>query len=166
MDMGPTTDLLSVGRLALDCLLMRHEGLGGVCHCLANTFATLAANEDCAHLIMNTPKSAALRAIMTLLDVTEAETFASTGHVRKCACTCLAFLASHPIGVKGDACLSGPFRKRLLQMGAFTALLKAALLSPKDDASCDLIIQQAAAIGIMYLCTMVIREVKFDIESS
>ncbi len=76
------------------------------------------------------------------------------GHVRAAASTCLAFLACHPLGAKGDTCLWGPFRTKLLSVGALGALLKAALTSSSDD-PCNNIIQQTAAVGIMYLCTMV-----------
>lgn len=76
------------------------------------------------------------------------------GFVRAAASTCLAFLAGHPLGAKGDICLTGPFRQRLLDCGAMGALLKAALASTADD-PCDAIIQQTAAVGIMYLSTMV-----------
>jgi hypothetical protein len=76
------------------------------------------------------------------------------GHVRAAASTCLAFLACHPLGARGDTCLTGPFRSRLLNVGTFGALLKAALASCADD-PCDAIIQQTAAVGIMYMSTMV-----------
>lgn len=78
----------------------------------------------------------------------------NAGHVRAAASTCLAFLACHPLGARGDTCLTGPFRSRLLNVGAFGALLKAALASSADD-PCDAIIQQTAAVGIMYMSTMV-----------
>lgn len=76
------------------------------------------------------------------------------GHVRAAASTCLAALACHPIGAKGDSCLHGPFREQLLSIGAFGALLKAALACSADD-PCNAIIQQTAAVGIMYMSTMV-----------
>lgn len=79
---------------------------------------------------------------------------ATPGHVRAAASTCLAFLSCHPLGASGDACLAGPFRQRLLAVGAFGALLRAALASTGDD-PCDAIIQQTAAVGVMYLSTMV-----------
>lgn len=81
---------------------------------------------------------------------------AVAGHVRAAASTCLAFLACHPLGAKGDTCLWGPFRTKLLEVGALGALLKAALMSSSDD-PCNNIIQQTAAVGIMYLTTMVCR---------
>lgn len=74
--------------------------------------------------------------------------------MRAAASTCLSFLACHPLGARGDTCLTGPFRTRLLNVGAFGALLKAALAS-SSDAPCDAIIQQTAAVGIMYMATMV-----------
>lgn len=76
------------------------------------------------------------------------------GYVSAAACTCLAFLSCHPLGARGDHCLVGPFRSKLLEVGAFGALLKAALSSSADDV-CDPIIQQTAAVGIMYMSTMV-----------
>jgi hypothetical protein len=78
----------------------------------------------------------------------------AAGHVRAAASTCLAYLACHTLGAKGDSCLWGPFRTKLLSVGTLGALLKAALMSASDD-PCNNIIQQTAAVGIMYLTTMV-----------
>lgn len=47
-----------------------------------------------------------------------------------------------------------PRRSKLLGAGAFGALLRAALGSAAEE-HCDSIIQQTAAVGIMYLATMV-----------
>lgn len=80
--------------------------------------------------------------------------FSHAADVRAAACTTLAFLACHPLGARGDACLVGPFRERLLAAGAFGALLRAALGSNAGE-RCDGLIQQTAAVGIMYLATMV-----------
>lgn len=80
--------------------------------------------------------------------------FSHAPDVRAAACTTLAFLACHPLGARGDACLVGPFRARLLEAGAFGALLRAALGSGAGE-RCDAVIQQTAAVGIMYLSTMV-----------
>jgi hypothetical protein len=80
--------------------------------------------------------------------------FSHAPDVRAAACTTLAFLACHPLGARGDDCLVGPFRTRLLGAGAFGALLRAALSSSACE-HCDPIIQQTAAVGIMYLSTMV-----------
>lgn len=74
--------------------------------------------------------------------------------MRAAASTCLAFLACHPLGAKGDSCLEGPFRQQLLGVGTFGALLKAALACSPEDV-CDAIIQQTAAVGLMYLATSV-----------
>jgi hypothetical protein len=80
--------------------------------------------------------------------------FSNAGHVRAAASTCLAFLACHPVGAKGDTCLVGPYRERLLRVGTLGALLRAALAS-SADCTCNNIIQQTAAVGIMFLATMV-----------
>eukprot|EP00983_Pelagomonas_calceolata_P113248 1159965-Pelagomonas_calceolata.AAC.5 len=77
----------------------------------------------------------------------------------------------------GDECMYGPYRTKLLEMGALGGLLRAALTSVMDE-ECDMVVQQvmygifeaglarlsltlfypdrlqAAAIGIMYLSTM------------
>lgn len=90
-----------------------------------------------------------LRLCMTFVAMATA-----TGHVRAAASTCLAFLACHPLGAKGDGCLWGPFRTQLLAVGTLGVLLRAALTSSSDD-PCNNIIQQTAAVGIMYLTTMV-----------
>lgn len=79
---------------------------------------------------------------------------AGAGHVRAAAATAIAFLACHPIGAKGDDCMWGPYREVLLQAGALEVLLEAAL-APTQDESCRKVIEKAAAVGIMYLCTVV-----------
>jgi hypothetical protein len=79
--------------------------------------------------------------------------FERAGHVKASACAGLAFLACHPLGAAGDECMSGPHRDRLLASGAFGCLLRAALTTVGDE-ECDMIVEQAAAIGIMYLSTM------------
>lgn len=91
-------------------------------------------------------------------------------HVRAAACTALAFLASHPLSARGDECMTGPYRERLLATGAFTALLRSALIAQaaladsgeviQEDGPIALlnpnqIVMQAAAVGLMHLCTMV-----------
>lgn len=76
------------------------------------------------------------------------------GHVVAAACTALAFLACHPIGARGEACMTGPHRKQLLDAGAFHALLSA-LVRPPEDPSCKSVVEESAAIGVMYLSTMV-----------
>lgn len=87
-------------------------------------------------------------------------------HVRAAACSCLAFLASHPLSARGDECMTGPFRRRLLAAGAFSALLRSALIAqaalaesfPGEEPPADnpnQIVMQAAAVGLMHLCTQV-----------
>ncbi len=90
--------------------------------------------------------------------------------MRAAACTALAFLASHPLSARGDECMAGPYRERLLAPGAFTALLRSALIAQaaladsgeviQEDGPIALlnpnhIVMQAAAVGLMHLCTMV-----------
>ncbi|WIA12059.1 hypothetical protein OEZ85_012136 [Tetradesmus obliquus] len=145
--------VIELGKLALDCLIISELDLGRVCHCLAATLASLASNEVTAAFIMAAPGDSVAKAMLTLLEVEDDEGFSNAGHVRAAASTCLAFLACHPLGARGDTCLTGPFRSRLLNVGAFGALLKAALASSADD-PCDAIIQQTAAVGIMYMSTM------------
>lgn len=48
----------------------------------------------------------------------------------------------------------GPYREVLLQAGALQTLLEAAL-APTIDENCRKVIEKAAAVGIMYLCTVV-----------
>lgn len=76
------------------------------------------------------------------------------GHVRAAAATAIAFLACHPIGAKGDECMWGPYRVALLEAGALRVLLEAAL-APTEDDNCRKVIEKAAAVGVMYLCTVV-----------
>ncbi len=76
------------------------------------------------------------------------------GHVRAAAATAIAFLACHPIGAKGDECMWGPYREALLEAGALRVLLEAAL-APTEDDNCRKVIEKAAAVGVMYLCTVV-----------
>ena len=79
---------------------------------------------------------------------------AGAGHVRAAAATAIAFLACHPIGAKGDECMWGPYREALLEAGALRVLLEAAL-APTEDDNCRKVIEKAAAVGVMYLCTVV-----------
>jgi hypothetical protein len=50
-------------------------------------------------------------------------------------------------------------------VGTFGALLKAALASSADD-PCDAIIQQTAAVGIMYMSTMVSLQEQQDLHTA
>ena len=74
--------------------------------------------------------------------------------MRAAAATAIAFLACHPIGAKGDECMWGPYRGALLEAGALRVLLEAAL-APTQDEACRKVIEKAAAVGVMYLCTVV-----------
>ena len=76
-----------------------------------------------------------------------------SGHARAAAATGLAFLACHPLGARGDDCLVGPYRPALLRAGALGGLLRCALRS--DAGEVRGIVEQAAAVGVMYLATMV-----------
>lgn len=79
---------------------------------------------------------------------------AGAGHVRAAAATAIAFLACHPIGAKGEECMWGPYREALLEAGSLRVLLEAAL-APTQDETCRKVIEKAAAVGVMYLCTVV-----------
>lgn len=57
------------------------------------------------------------------------------------------------MGAKGDDCLVGPYRPALLRVGALRGLLRCALQA--EDRECRAIVEQAAAVGVMYLSTMV-----------
>lgn len=144
--------IVLLGRMGMACLGLRRLPLCRVCHCIAACLATLASDAFCAELIMNTPGDAALATALALVEAEESDTFGATVDIKAAACTCLAFLTCHPIGARGDDCLTGPYRGKLLQVGAFGSLLKAALSSPAGSRGDD-IIQQAAAVGIMYLST-------------
>ena len=99
-------------------------------------------------------RSSVIRALLHLLGTPNDAAHSKSGHVVAAACAGLAFLACHPIGAQGDACMTGPHRKKLLDAGAFHALLSA-LSDPPEDPSCKPIVEESAAIGFMYLSTMV-----------
>ena len=101
--------VVELGSLGLECLMYENLQLGRVCHCIAATLATLAAHNHCADLIVGAEDDVAMKAVLALVDV-EDDNFEHANHVRAAACTCLAFLACHPLGAKGDACLTGPYR--------------------------------------------------------
>lgn len=103
---------------------------------------------------MSDPDDRTVSTLMSFLTVEDTEEFTGAGHVCAAACTGLAFLACHNIGAKGDDCLTGPFREKLLEIGAFGGLLFAAL-HPHEEEEFRSIIEQSAAIGVMYLSTMV-----------
>ncbi|KAJ9524025.1 hypothetical protein QJQ45_022487, partial [Haematococcus lacustris] len=152
--------VVELGKMGRDCLATSQLPLSRICHCVTATMATLASHPTTADLIMTSPDDIALSTLMLLVEVFETETFERAGHVKASACAGIAFLACHPFGAEGDECMVGPYRKKLLEMGAFGGLLRAALTSVMDP-DCDMIVQQvlaglvaAAAIGVMYLSTM------------
>ncbi|DBA90981.1 TPA: hypothetical protein ACH3X2_004190 [Trebouxia sp. C0005] len=130
----------------------RHVPLGKVAHCLAATLATLASDAAVAQLAMQ-PGSNTVQALLQLITTSDDEAFAGAGHVRAAAATAIAFLACHPIGAKGDECMWGPYREALLEAGALRVLLEAALAPTADD-NCRRVLEKAAAVGVMYLCTV------------
>lgn len=142
-----------LGRLGMDCYQTVQLPLSRVCHCVTATLATLSASPDAATLIMTCPNDVALNMLMAMLEVVQTENFDQAGHVKASACAGVAFLACHPIGAEGEKSMNGPFREKLLSVNAFGALLRAALSSVMEP-ECYQIIQQAAAIGAMYLSTM------------
>ncbi len=138
----------------MDCYTTVALPLSRVAHCVTASLATLAANPDAAQLIMDSPDDVALNFLMAMLDCVETENFERAGHVKASACAGVAFLACHPIGAEGDECMCGPFRTKLLGLGAFGALLRAALSSVMDS-ECDRIIQQVGwgTTGLGYTAT-------------
>jgi hypothetical protein len=50
----------------------------------------------------------------------------------------------------GDECMHGPYRVKLLEMGALGALLRAALTSVMDE-ECDMVVQQVRYFS--YICS-------------
>lgn len=127
--------------------------LSRVCHCLVASMATLSSTEETADLLISCPGDLALLTLLTLSEVEVSDAFERAGHVKASACAGVAFLACHPLGAEGDACMNGPHRTKLLELGAFGTLLRAALKSV-DDEECDMIVQQASAIGLMFLASV------------
>ena len=78
-----------------------------------------------------------------------------SGQIRAAAGGALAFLACHSMDAKGDECLYGPFRLKLIKAGAMEMLLDCVLDIPAEDVVSKEIIDKAASLGIMYLSTMV-----------
>eukprot|EP00803_Ostreobium_quekettii_P006067 evm.model.scf_440.6 EVM.evm.TU.scf_440.6 scf_440:39552-53991(-) len=139
--------------MALEAIRNQTVPLGRVAHCISATLATFCSEEVCARSLMSDPDDGPLRALMILLTVEDTEVFRRAGHVRAAATTGLAFLSCHPLGAKGDDCLEGPFRAKLIEIGAFGGLLLSALEPPPED-DCRQIIQQSSAVGVMYLSTV------------
>ncbi|KAG1678758.1 hypothetical protein FOA52_012798 [Chlamydomonas sp. UWO 241] len=164
--------VMELGKIGIDCVQTAALPLSRVCHCVTATLASMASTADTAQLIMDCPDDIALTtmlglcelnrdcpddiALTTMLglcEVTATESFERAGHVKASAVAGVAFLCVHPLGALGDECMHGPYRTRLLDSGAFGVLLRAALTSVGDD-ECDMIVQQACSIGLMYMSTM------------
>eukprot|EP00798_Chlamydomonas_sp_ICE-L_P023775 gene23775-9334_t len=141
-----------LGTMGIDCFLNEQLPLSRVCHCIAATLATLSSVHETAELVMTSPGDGALKTLITLLEVYETDVFDRAGHVKAAACAGVAFLTCHPIGAKGDDCMHGPYRTKLLEMGAFGALLRAALTSV-DNEECDMIVQQVQYSGAFLSCS-------------
>ena len=136
--------VVELGKMGRDCVATDQLPLSRVCHCITSTLATLASHPDPAELIMTCPGDIALSTLLLLVEVFETEMFERAGHVKAAAAAAIAFLSCHPIGAPGDECMRGPHRNKLMEMGAFSALLRAALTSVMDP-ECDMIVQQVRA---------------------
>ena len=124
-----------------------------ITHYLTASLSTFCSNEDCAHKIADDEGCDVIQSLLFLLKH-PTNAVSTNGHVMAAACAGLAFLACHPIGAQGDDCMTGPHRQQLLDAGAFDALLSA-LVHPPEDPSCKSVVEESAAIGVMYLSTMV-----------
>jgi hypothetical protein len=81
--------------------------------------ASLASDERCAAVLMAADaEHGAVAALMFLAKVADGDAAQQAGHVRAAAACALSFLSCHNMGARGDDCLSGPYRKALLQQGA------------------------------------------------
>ncbi|GMH33927.1 hypothetical protein BSKO_01761 [Bryopsis sp. KO-2023] len=145
--------MLQLSELGIETVQNQTVPLGRVTHCISATLATFCSEFECATTLMSDPKDTTLKTLMFFLSVEDKASFTGSGHVRAAACTGLAFLACHRIGAQGDECLTGPFREKLLDIGAFGGLLLAALEPPEEE-QFKTIIEQSAAVGVMYLSTM------------
>ncbi|GAX83592.1 hypothetical protein CEUSTIGMA_g11017.t1 [Chlamydomonas eustigma] len=129
------------------------EPLGEASRNLATALAYLAAtSSETADMLMSVPEDLVVRVLVELSLVVETEAFKRAGEVKASACSGLAFLTCYPLGAKGEACMHGPYRRKLLELGAFGALLRADLVSLRNP-PCDAMVHEACAVGLMYLCT-------------
>ncbi|KAK9816567.1 hypothetical protein WJX72_002063 [[Myrmecia] bisecta] len=144
--------IVELGKMALHAAGSRTAPLGKVAHCIAATLATLSSSPEGAQEVMRAEGNP-VRALLTLTLTHDDDVYTGSGHVKAAAATAVAFLASHPIGAKGNACLTGPHRQALLEEGALAVLLEAALL-PVEDPMCSRVIEKATSVGVMYLCTV------------
>lgn len=81
--------------------------MGTVLHCLSATLANFCSEASCADKMMSEPEDSILKTLLTLVSVEDCNFFKGSGHIQAAACTGLAFLACHPIGAKGEACMFG-----------------------------------------------------------
>ncbi|GAX81636.1 hypothetical protein CEUSTIGMA_g9064.t1 [Chlamydomonas eustigma] len=146
-------DIIKLSEMAADCHETGELPLSRVCHALMGTLACLSTVPETASMLMSCPDDLAVKVLLKMSVICETDVFERAGHVKAAACAALAFLSCHPIGARGEDCLVGPYRLQLLELGTFSSLLRAALAGVIDE-TCNLVVQQAAAVGLMYLCTM------------
>ncbi|KAK9825957.1 hypothetical protein WJX74_001162 [Apatococcus lobatus] len=133
----PTADQINtLSNLGRMCITEEFAPVGQVARCIAACLATFSCNATSAEAMMS-PGSPVVATLLVMLTARETSLFQGAGHVRAAAATALAFLACHPMGAKGDDCLTGPHRIDLLQAGAMTALLQAALDPVGNEESCQ-----------------------------
>ncbi|KAK9861581.1 hypothetical protein WJX84_001329 [Apatococcus fuscideae] len=150
---SPTTEQITIlSRLGNMCIVEEHAPVGNVARCIAACLATFSCNAMSAVTMMS-PGSPVVSTLLLMLTARETNLFQGAGHVRAAAATALGFLACHPMGAKGDDCLTGPHRINLLQSGTMRALLQAALDPVGDEESCQ-VVERAVSVGVMYLCTV------------
>lgn len=143
--------------------------MNGVTHCLTASLATFCSSNDYAKKMAQEEASPTIQTLLFLLKCDSSEYTSIDGHAIAAACTGLAFLACHPIGAQGEECMTGilssfpsfvqvsllgPYRKMLLEHGAYSVLLSA-LVHPPENEDCRAIVEESAAIAVMYLSTMV-----------
>ena len=142
-NMAHVQQLAEMGR---DCLETEALPLSRVCHCITATLATLASGAETAELLMACPGDLALTTLLRLSVVQESDNFSQAGNVKASACAAVAFLSCHPVGAKGDECMVGPYRTKLLEAGAFGVLLRASIVTCLDE-FCDIVVQQVTCSG-------------------
>lgn len=149
--------------------------MNGVTHCLTASLATFCSSNEYAEKMAQEEASPTIQTLLFLLKCDSRQYPSIDGHATAAACTGLAFLACHPIGAQGEECMTGspstihliirisllgPYRKMLLEHGAYSVLLSA-LVHPPENEDCRAIVEESAAIAVMYLSTMVTKEFGF-----
>eukprot|EP00210_Caulerpa_lentillifera_P000601 g582.t1 len=153
--------------------------LNSITHCLTASLATFCSNEHYAKSMVQQEAPPTIHTLLFLLKC-EADGYPSIdGHTIAAACTGVAFLACHPIGAKGEKCMigkliknscfvltvpAGPYRSILLENGAYSILLNA-LIHPPENKDCRAIVEESAAIAVMYLSTMAGKLEESSLES-